>query len=185
MQNQRAISLAQIIDDLGIEEAQCLLKNEFLCFRNPDIEHFLHHNAVRFEQAKATRTFLLMNGNTGQISAYFSLSFKSIEVCVSKSKLKKLTGGLTNSNKISVFLIAQLGKNTLLKDNSLTLSDILKVIISQIKQAQSVIGGKVIILECENNARLISLYEKNGFSLLETTNETDLKTMFIIPEFNQ
>ena len=45
--------------------------------------------------------------------------------------------------------------------------------------AQALIGGRVIILECENNQSLISLYEKHGYKLLDITDETNLKTMYV------
>lgn len=183
MCDQKVSGLREIIQHLGEEQTNRFLSLAFRCDRNPDIEHFLHKNAVRFELSKATRTFLLIDNKSGKISAYFTLSFKSIEVSVSKSRLKKLTGGLTNSNKINVFLIAQLGKNTELIGNSVKLNDILKIIMNKFAYAQSLVGGRVVILECENHVKLIDYYIKHGFSLLETTNETDLKTMFIIPDF--
>lgn len=40
-------------------------------------------------------------------------------------------------------------------------------------------GGRVIILECEDNERLIALYQAHGYKILEVTPTDDLKTMYI------
>lgn len=40
-------------------------------------------------------------------------------------------------------------------------------------------GGRVVILECEDNEKLIALYEKHGYKLLEIVKVDDLKTMYI------
>lgn len=54
-----------------------------------------------------------------------------------------------------------------------------------IRTAQKAVGGKVIILECEDNPSLIKLYEQHGFHLIDTkSDENGLKTMYIIPKFN-
>lgn len=184
MCNQEISSLSRIIAELGIENTQRFLSTAFFCDKNEDIEHFLYNNAVRFELARASKTFLMIDSVSGKISAYFTLSFKTIEVnAISKNRLKKLTGGLTNSRRINVYLIAQLGKNTRLSDNNVCLKSILKFAFSKISLAQSSVGGKTVILECEENEKLINHYEKHGFSLIDTVDESDLKTLFIIPEF--
>ena len=40
-------------------------------------------------------------------------------------------------------------------------------------------GGRVVILECEDNEKLIALYETHGYKLLEIVKVADLKTMYI------
>jgi len=42
------------------------------------------------------------------------------------------------------------------------------------------IGGRVIILECENIPELIAYYERHGFALIETvTGDSDLRALYI------
>lgn len=177
----RTISLQKILSQEGAEFTQAFIET-FSCKKNPDIERFLHKNAVRFEQARIARTFLLINEQS-TILAYFTLSFKSITTKANKTLLKKLTGGLTNDNQISAFLIAQIGKNSTLQQNNIHLSDILERAFFYLNLAQSAVGGRVAILECENNAKLISLYEQNGFKLIDTVDDKhQLKTLFIIPK---
>ncbi len=52
-----------------------------------------------------------------------------------------------------------------------------------IKQAQALVGGRTIILECENNEKLIRLYESQGFQTVaiaqDPKDESPLITMFI------
>ncbi|HGW5742588.1 acetyltransferase, partial [Acinetobacter baumannii] len=64
-------------------------------------------------------------------------------------------------------------------NNPIKLDNILNEIYNVISQAQALIGGRVIILECENQPKLIALYERHGFKLIETTNRSDsLLTMY-------
>ncbi|UYZ67635.1 hypothetical protein LP090_05095 [Moraxella bovis] len=100
------------------EQIQLLLK-EFACPKNPDVERFLHQKALRFEESHNARTYLILS-EMGEILAYFSLSFKEVDLQVdkiSKSEIKQLDGINKNANKIRVFLIEQIGKNSLIADN--------------------------------------------------------------------
>ncbi|EPV7090017.1 hypothetical protein ACV9W2_003656 [Acinetobacter baumannii] len=83
------------------------------------------------------------------------------------------------ANTLKVYLIGQIGKNSLVKPNPIKLDVILSEIYNVISQAQALIGGRVIILECENQPKLIALYERHGFKLIETMNGSDsLLTMY-------
>lgn len=124
-------------------------------------------------------------GDEFEFLAYFTLSFKSVTVNTSKTQLKKITGGFTNSNSINAFLIGQIGKNSLIKNNPVMLSHILEFAYEQIQMAQFFAAGRGVILECEDNPKLISYYERHGFKYVETIGNDDLKTMFIIPEFRE
>lgn len=181
MCSQKTVSLTKIIYDLGIENTQLLLNSVFRCSRNIDVENFLLHKAIRFEMADAAATHLIIDDKQ-QIIAYFSLSFKTLDLNVSKTLWKKLSNGLGENGKIKAFLIGQIGKNDLIQSN-ITLQEILKSAFEKIHIAKQNIGGRVVILECEDNPKLISLYENHGFRLIETKENQILKTMYIIPEF--
>ena len=61
-------------------------------------------------------------------------------------------------------LIAQLGKNFQDGLNRLISGDeLLKMAIERVAIVQEQIGGKVVYLECEDNAKLVQFYESNGF----------------------
>lgn len=78
-------------------------------------------------------------------------------------------------------MIGQLGKNTSIDQNPITLEIILEEIYAVISEARNLIGGRIIILECEDSPQLIQLYERNGFSLIQTADEAqaELRTMYI------
>lgn len=183
MCSQKTVSLTKIINDLGIENTQTLLSRMFRCSRNPDVENFLLNKAIRFEIADAAATHLIINDEQ-QITAYFSLSFKALDLNISKSLWKKLSNGLGENGKIKAFLIGQIGKNDLIK-SEINLGDILKTAFEKIYLAKQNIGGRVVILECEDHPKLITLYEKYGFKLIDTKENHTLKTMYIIPNFKE
>ncbi|WP_409525651.1 hypothetical protein [Nitrincola sp. MINF-07-Sa-05] len=111
------------------------------------------------------------------------MSFKELvleNTGLSKSKILKLDGISKNAERIRSFLIGQLGKNASVGGNAITLADILNEAYAVFAAAKELIGGRVIILECENIPALISYYERHGFSLIETINgESNLMTLYI------
>ncbi|KMJ45612.1 acetyltransferase [Xenorhabdus khoisanae] len=147
----------------------------FSCPSNRDVESFLHLKAIRFEQADATRTYLILDVE-GFILAYFSLTFKEIStknLAISKTKIKKLNGISKNAASLKVYLIGQIAKNHSLSKNPIKLKDILFHINITIEKAQELIGGRVTILECQNKSKLIALYEKNGLEKLPTKGDNN------------
>lgn len=181
MCRQKTVSLTKIISALGVENTQSLLSAVFRCSRNFDVENFLLNKAIRFEMADAAATHLIINDEQ-QITAYFSLSFKTLDLNISRTLWKKLSNGLGENGKIKAFLIGQIGKNDLVK-SEINLGDILNTAFEKIYLAKQNVGGRVVILECEDNPKLIALYEKYGFKIIETKENQTLKTMYIIPEF--
>lgn len=159
-----------------------MLNESFSCNLNTDVETFLKNKAIRFEKSSNSKTYLILNDENGEILAYFSLSFKSISLDTTKisgTEIKKLDGMSKNAKNIKVFLIGQLGKNSQIKNNCLNLKIIFSEIYGVISQVQSLIGGRVIILECENHPKLISLYESHGYKSIDITEQEGLKTMYI------
>lgn len=120
----------------------------------------------------------------GKILAYFSLSFKELildKAKLSKTKVQQLDGISRKAEKIKVFLIGQLGKNTAIVDNPISLSIILNEIYAVLSEDNALIDGRIIILECEDNNRLIQLYKQHGFTLIEieTNTSSSLRTLYI------
>ncbi|WP_228278802.1 acetyltransferase [Acinetobacter indicus] len=113
--------------------------------------------------------------------AYFSLSFKEVTLNpekVSRTLIRKLDGFSKHATTVKAFLIGQIGKNSLVADNPLCLQDILKEAYNAIAQAQALVGGRIVILECEDTPKLIELYERHGYKILEIAEESSLKTMY-------
>ncbi|MDR7123098.1 hypothetical protein [Rheinheimera soli] len=171
-----------MLEELG-EEPTTRLLSLFSCPRNPDVENFLKQKSIAFEKTHNARTRLILD-EQGSILAYFSVSFKELvleSAALNKSQVKRLDGFNKNAERIRAFLIGQLGKNFSVQNNRITLADILAEIYSIIHDARELVGGRVIILECENNPALIQLYRDHGFTLIETTDDdkTELRTMYI------
>ncbi|WP_438461984.1 hypothetical protein [Marinomonas sp. PE14-40] len=112
--------------------------------------------------------------------AYFTLSFKDVVLHenATKSQKRKLK---VNNNTVSAHLIGQIGKNQSIQDNPLNLELILIEIYTIINKAKALMGGRAIILECENSERLMKLYNEHGFNYLKIANDDhELVTMFTI-----
>lgn len=124
-----------------------------------------------------------MNEVNGDLLAYFSVSFKELVLQgtgLSKTKVRSLDGISKNAERIRSFLIGQLGKNTAIKDNPIGLTDILNEAYAVFAAAKQLIGGRIVILECENIPELIAYYEHHGFSMIETvTGDSYLRTLYI------
>jgi hypothetical protein len=170
-----------LIDRFGHDATTSLLSC-FSCPKNPDVEDFLIHKAIEFERSHNARTRLILD-EQGAILAYFSLSFKELVIddfTVSKSQVKKMDGFSKNAEKIRAFLIGQLGKNNNIEDNPISLDDILNELYAVIHEVRTLIGGRIIILECENKSTLIELYKRHGFKVInvEAAESDPLITMY-------
>lgn len=52
-------------------------------------------------------------------------------------------------------------------DNPISLNFILNEIYAVLSDVKALIGGRIIILECEDNKKLLDLYIRHGFTLIE------------------
>ncbi len=96
-----------------------------------------------------------------------------------KNQVKKLDGMRKDTEQLRVFLIGQLAKNYTVENNDISLQNILDEVYYVIDKVRSLIGGRAIILECENSEKLINLYSNHGFKVLDTTEDCDqLITMY-------
>lgn len=171
-----------------VGEASCLdLLRSFSCNLNPDVEQFLtqRSKAIQFEKTDNARTYLVVDDETTNILGYFAVSFKELTLenaDLSKSRVKRLDGINKNAERIRAFLIGQLGKNTAVEDNPIKLANLLAEAYAIIIAAKALVGGRVIILECEDKPKLIELYEKEGFALIDLNGDSQLprlRTMYI------
>lgn len=172
------IDVKQCLDDAEFER----LLTSFSCPQNSDVESFLKNKALRFDLTHNARTYLILNEDDVDwgICAYFSISFKEIEIqqsCISKSTIKKLDGISKSALRIRAFLLGQIAKNSK-ANNPICLHDILEVIYAVLKDVQHTIGGRVLLLECEDNIKLVQLYEKHGFSILQKDDYVQMYQLF-------
>lgn len=174
-----------MLSEVGEENTISLLGG-FSCKLNPDVEQFLTQpsKAIRFERTCNARTYLVLDEATSDILGYFAVSFKELTLegtSLSKNSVKRLDGINKNAERIRAFLIGQLGKNTAVRNNSIKLANLLDEVYGVVSAAKALIGGRVIILECEDSPKLIELYEKEGFTLIGFDGEPrpSLRTMYL------
>lgn len=149
--------------------------NSFECNLNKDVEYFIKEKAVEFFKLGISRTFLVTTSYKGKqvIVGYFALTNKvtKIRKTLLSNTLKKRIGRFANNDElnnnyfsISLPLIGQLGKNYKNNYDKLISGDILlKMACDKIKEAQKILGGKFVFLECEDKPKLKEFYENNGF----------------------
>ena len=168
------------------EESVVLQKiKEFDCSVNNEINSFFYEKAIGSVKRHQTATFLVVD-EQNQIHGYYSLTHKSLEVSaenLSKTYAKKIAmysdfDESRNSYYISAFLIAQFGKNQKIpKDSVISGNEMMEMVLNQLRTIRDEIAGNLVYLECENNEKLISFYQRNGFvkfgerfSSIENTN---------------
>lgn len=145
------------------------------------MESFLRSKSVRFEQSDVARTYLILDAASGDLLAYFSLSFKEISLehsKISRTQVKRLDGISKNADCVRAYLIGQIGKNFTLSQNNISLKLILDEVYGVIQEARALIGSRAVILECEKNDKLIALYQANHFDILIDSDEESLVTMY-------
>lgn len=65
---------------------------------------------------------------------------------------------------VSAPLIGQIGKNFCNEyDKLITGDELLKIALDKIFEAQQIVGGKIVYVECEDTPALIDFYQSNGF----------------------
>ena len=144
--------------------------NSFVCTKNQEIELFLKNNFLDFNKKHQAMTYLLFDNNK-KVVAYFALSVKPISIkCerLSNNELKKLLRITEvdiddNSLNPSAYLIAQIGK---MDNSNIDIDKIFRFVNYYINEAQDICGGVVEFLESENNEKLVSLYQRRGFKII-------------------
>jgi hypothetical protein len=152
--------------------------NSFNCEINPDIKGFLVNRAIPFEQASKSKTYFLMDeerllNKEYVIIAYFTVAlkvFKVAELGLSNRTIKELDGFSAKMDgeviyDFPVYLIGQVAKNDTYKD-AIGGEDIIDHSIAVINSAQEKVGGRVVLVECENVPYLLEFYKKLGFKVI-------------------
>lgn len=167
------INLKDIIAFMGETKTNTIMST-FECPLNKDVEYFLRTKAIEFSKQDIAKTFVVMRSykNENVIVGYFSLANKTTKlrnnVFSGKKKKRFLRfAEYSEDNKcysISLPLIGQLGKNYRNNYNELISGDILlKLACDKVKEAQEILGGRFVYLECEDKPQLEEFYKSNGF----------------------
>lgn len=169
----KIINLKDIYNSLGEEKTRKILR-DYKCQLNKDVEYFLKEKAIEFSKQDYSRTYIVTSQYKGKevLVGYFAITNKvtSIKkVKLSETKRKKLLkfaiyNKESKNYNISLPLIGQLGKNYNNEYNKLISGDILlKLACNKVKEAQELMGGRFVFLECEDKPQLKEFYEENGF----------------------
>ena len=145
----------------------------FSCPKNPDVEDFLHHNAIDFTKKQQSVTYLVFSAEDMDLVGYFAITMKPVVIQAdemsnaTKRKLGRLSryDEKTNGYTVAAYLIAQLGKNysSNIKQR-ITGKSLMALALQELQKIQYSLGGLVVYLECEDKVALLQFYqEQNGF----------------------
>lgn len=151
------------------EEIQSVL-SDFSCSKNPEVENFIHNKAIDFAKRKTAITYLIYNEDD-DLGGFFALTHKSITIpenLLSKQEQRKLRQyAVLEDGKyvVSAFLVAQVARNFQQQDRHIIGgAELLNYCMNVIEQIQRMVGGRIIILECESgNTKLEEFYRRNYF----------------------
>jgi len=169
------IKIDDLFNQLGDDAAKAIV-SQFSCPLNLDLQNFLldTNKALVLAHQKVSMTYLVFASykNKPVLIGYYTLCNKYITMpcsLLSSTYRKKISRFADKSEDgksyvLSAPLIAQLGKNFTNGYNALITGDeLLKLALDKVREMQSIIGGKIVYLECEKTPKLIDFYERNGF----------------------
>ena len=159
------ISLQEVIQGDAVESIAESI-SRFSC-KDGDVEAFLKQKAFDFERRDKSRTFLIFDDD--KLLGYFTLSLKSLpfKESVSKSVIKEIDGFSKNVQAVGIVIIGQLGKDSVLaKDVDGRV--LLDICMETVYKAKKIVGGRFVMLECQNIKKVVAFYEKNGFGILQS-----------------
>lgn len=169
-----SISVLSLVKTVGEERVKRILSS-FSCPLNAEIESYLLNNAIEFARRKMSVTYLVLDDD-GRLVAYYTLSHKPALIPATslsntqKKKLERYARLDADSNvyNVSAFLIAQFGKNYKYCNTSdFTGFDLMDLAIKTLIEAQELVGGGVIFLECENKLALLNFYKNESNNFVE------------------
>lgn len=174
------ISLEDMYKSMDIENVKEIL-NQFECSLNKDVEFFIKEKAIEFLKLGISKTFLVTTSYKEKqvIVGYFALTDKVTKIkknALSKTlsrRIKRFSRNedIKNYYIVSLPLIGQLGKNFANNYNELISGDVLlKLACDKVKEAQQILGGKFVFIECEDKPKLRDFYESNGFVCFDKRN---------------
>ena len=142
---------------------------------NPDIERFIKMNAIQFAKMQTAITYFIFDNDDGALLGYYALTHKAMTVSADglsrqfKDKVKRFSAldGDTNTYTVSAYLIAQIGKNYGVDNGErISGSQLMNLAKQTLMKAKKYIGGKIVYLDCDDNASLTAFYESEGFKLV-------------------
>ena len=181
------VNILDLIDMGGSEVIEHKLAT-FSSPKNPEIEDFIRNKAINFAIGKLSITYLVNDGDTGEILGYFTLTHKSIVIsggnlsATSKKKLARYSRMVasTRNYMASSFLLAQFGKKyALAKENRIDGSELMRLATGVLISIQRQIGCGIVYLDCEDKEELTSFYKRQNFKQFDDRYSTEDNQKYI------
>lgn len=166
------LNLLELLDTYGEDKLQTIL-SRFMCPQNTDVDNFIKTKAIGFSKQGIAMTYLVFSDNEQpEFVGYFTLANKFVSIAgsaLSKTLQKRILkfsqfDSELNRYLVSMPLIAQLGKNF---NPSLSASipgkELLTIACHKVREAQFIIGGKTVYIECTSNPKLYDFYSASQF----------------------
>lgn len=176
--------------EMTVEDRDLLIQilSSFSCEQDEDIENFLHNKAVDFEKLSKARTYLICDEeqitsddfclDQLKIYGYVAIALKILSVPEewSNRKRKELDGlsGKFHGEPIkdfSCYLIGQLSRNSNVSPGSISGKELLQVAYDVIAAAVDAVGGRYMMIECQENEKLVQFYSENGFEEIQKSTD--------------
>jgi len=125
------------------------------------VQTFLHDKAIEYNKQHWAKSYLIDDDTDDFV----------VSDTVNKSKAKQF--GLGKGQSV---LLAQLGRDD--RAEHLSLNAIFNEIKPYVEDAQRLVGGRILLLECEKNETLCSLYEGAGFVIIGQEKSRDGVAMY-------
>ena len=166
------ISIGDYSRCIGENNVDVVLQT-FDCGLNFEVQNFLLRKAMQAEKLKSAITYLVFDAQSTDLVGYFTLVLKSFSVLRDKlsSNNRKLISRFAELNERSseyttaLYLIAQIGKNYAIEESQrITGGVLLNLAIEKLRDAQKIVGGKLVLVEREaERTKLHDFYKANGF----------------------
>ena len=182
MAHYNTIALGEILDD---EEVRKWIISEFSCPLNPEVETFLRDKSIEFEKMGLSRTYFVFSQykREQKLLGYYSLAVKHLSMVNGVSnKNRKRIAGFSSQRECAVYLIGQLAKNykdDIDKTKLINGRQLLRMAIEKIMLVHQIMGGRAIVIECEDISYLKRFYEEQGFELIDKDKTDHLLRYYI------
>ncbi len=166
------LNLLEMLDAYGEDKLKAILSH-FICPKNKDVEDFIQTRAVEFARQKIAMTYLVFSDHAHpELLGYFTLANKFVSItenALSKTLQKRIAkfsqyDGELHRFLVSMPLIAQLGRNfNPHLSAAISGQELLNAACCKVQEAQFIIGGKTVYIECADSPKLFQFYTASQF----------------------
>ncbi len=142
---------------------------------NKDVEQFFKEKAIQSCRLNTSSTYIVVSTDGAlEVLGYFTLASKMLTIktnSLSKTEQKQISrfgyyDEDSQSYKVPAILIAQFSKN-FSSNIRLNGSDLMDIVLKQVKNVLNLTSGKTVFLECEKIKKLTDFYESQHFKFLD------------------